>query len=97
MYEIKKEILNICMGFSLETNKINYKEREYKQLDETLGAFKEERNNDNEIGINKDEIIVNIKCFLTDKELISPARGIKCEHLDCCNFEPFFVYVKNHK
>ena len=40
------------------------------------------------------KIRAKLRCFLKNIQMNYPARGKKCKHLDCVNFELYFLNMK---
>lgn len=42
-------------------------------------------------------LLVDPKCVVTHKELINPARGINCKHLQCMELDNFIIFIMKRK
>jgi hypothetical protein len=99
-------ILKLTMSYSLRNN--NYDPTQlfyiFKQYDYPNLLQLQEKISKDIIDIDKsnnktlsDCLILYIKCPKTNAEVSIPARGKKCTHLDCMEFNVYFQFVYNFK
>ena len=75
-------------GFILDFDYTIYDNVIDMEINQRITDFKELREN---------QLIIDSKSIISDKELIIPARGIKCNHLQNLELDDLIVFVMKRK